>query len=352
MFSIRFNSMLRPLSHSNPRNRWEAANREYELGEVPTVRLQVFEDDTQSIISTNDSPDVPFRYSLNPYRGCAHGCAYCYARPSHEYLGFGSGTDFERKLVAKPHAAELLRAHFQKRSWQGDLLVMSGITDCYQPLEADLELTRGCLEVCVEHQNPVHIITKSALVERDIDVLTRLHACASVGVSVSVTFWDAEVARAIEPYAPAPRRRIETIRRLSEAGIPVLLHIAPLIPGLADRDVIRILEAARKAGARSAIYTPVRLPGSVKEVFETRLREAFPDRAEKVLARVREMRGGKLNESRFFDRMEAKGEYAASIDNMFRATVRRLGYEKFPEARMGTFRRPGAARQLDLFAKK
>lgn len=344
--------MLRPLSHSNPRNRWEAASREYDEGEVPRVALQVFEDDTQNVISTNDSPDVPFRYSLNPYRGCAHGCAYCYARPSHEYLGFGSGTDFERKLVAKPRAAELLRARFEKSSWQGELLVLSGITDCYQPLEAELGLTRACLEVCLDYANPVHIITKSALIERDLDLLARLHERASVGVSVSVTFWDAAVARAIEPYAPPPRRRIETIRRLSRAGIPVLLHIAPLVPGLADKDVITILEAAREAGAASAIYTTLRLPGSVKEVFESRLREAFPERAEKVLARVREMRGGKLNESRFFERMSAQGEYAASIDAMFKATLRRLGYGKFPESRGGTFRRPPRrGEQLDLFAK-
>ncbi|MFZ5894278.1 MAG: PA0069 family radical SAM protein [Myxococcota bacterium] len=344
--------MLRPLSQSNPRNRWESANREYDLGEAPRVGLTVYEDDTQSIITSNDSPDVAFRYSLNPYRGCAHGCAYCYARPSHEYLGFGSGTDFERKLVAKPRAAELLRARFEKPSWQGDLLVMSGITDCYQPLEAELELTRSCLEVCVEYRNPVHIITKSALIERDIEVLARLHEVASVGVSVSVTFWNAAVARAIEPYAPAPRRRVETIRRLTAAGLPVLLHIAPLVPGLADSDVIAILEAAHEAGARSAIYTPVRLPGSVAEVFETRLREAFPERAEKVLARIREMREGKLNEPRFHERMHAKGEYAASIDAMFQATLRRLGYQKFPESRQGTFKRPGQPEQLDLFARR
>ncbi|MGC4092209.1 MAG: PA0069 family radical SAM protein [Polyangiaceae bacterium] len=341
--------MLRALSQSNPRNRWEAANREYDLGERPRTALQVFEDDSRSVVASNDSPDVPFRYSLNPYRGCAHGCAYCYARPSHEYLGFGSGTDFERKLVAKPRAAELLRAHFEKPSWAGELLVLSGVTDCYQPLEAELELTRQCLEVCAEYRNPVHIITKSALIERDIELLTRLHERASVGVSVSVTFWDAAAARAIEPYAPAPRRRIETIRRLTAAGIPVLLHIAPLIPGLADRDVIPILEAAREAGARSAIYTQLRLPGSVAEVFEQRLREAFPERAEKVLSRIREMRGGRLNDSRFHERMRGEGEYAASVDAMFRATLRRLGYEKFREPRTGTFQRPSQAKQLDLF---
>ncbi len=341
--------MLRSLPQQNPRNRWEQLSRDYECGEAPRVSLQVFEDDSQSVISKNDSPDIPFRYSLNPYRGCAHGCAYCYARPSHEYLGFGSGTDFERKLVAKPRAPELLRAAFERRSWQGELLVMSGNTDCYQPLEAELELTRQCLEVCLEYANPVHIITKSALVERDIELLARLKERASVAVSVSVTFWDAAVARAIEPYAPSPRRRIETIRRLSSAGIPVVLHVAPLVPGLADRDVIPILEAARAAGAIAAVTIPLRLPGSVAEVFEQRLREHLPGSADKVLSRVREMRAGRLNDGRFFERFRAGGQYANALQSMFDATVNRLQFQGFPQPRPGTFRRPTDRGQLRLF---
>jgi DNA repair photolyase len=282
--------VVRRLSVENPGNRFERFRVEYEEG-APDAELQIYDDASQSILSENDSPDLGFRYSVNPYRGCLHGCAYCYARPSHEYLGFGSGTDFERRLLIKPHAPELLAATFERKSWRGDLLVFSGNTDCYQPIEARYELTRRCLAVCRDYRNPVHIITKGTLIERDLDLLTELHAVASVGVSVSVTFWDADVARAIEPYVPAPRRRIETIRRLSAAGLPVMVHVAPVIAGLSDRDMIPILEAAREAGARSAMMMPVRLPGSVAEVFEQRLREALPLRAERVLSRLREMHG-------------------------------------------------------------
>src|SRR5262245_31252924 len=290
--------MLVKLPLHNPERRW-GSTVEYDEGEAPELGLELYEDDTQDVISENKSPDLSFRYSVNPYRGCAHGCAYCYARPSHEYWGFGSGTDFERRLLIKPNAPELLAEAFEKKSWQGELLVFSGNTDCYQPIEARYELTRRCLEVCRDYQNPVHIITKSTLVERDIELLQELHAVASVGISVSVTFWDAEVARAIEPYAPTPQRRIETIRRLSAAGLPVIVHVAPVIVRLSDRDMIPILEAAREAGARAAMMMPVRLPGSVAEVFETRLRETLPLRAERVLSRLREMHGGKLNDPRF-----------------------------------------------------
>jgi DNA repair photolyase len=350
MFSICSESMLRPLLRENPRNRWERLRVEYELGEAPTHSLQVFQDETRSILTENDSPDISFRYSLNPYRGCAHGCAYCYARPSHEYLGFGAGSDFERKLVAKPAAAELLRQAFERPSWSGELIVMSGITDCYQPLEAELELTRRCLEVCVEYRNPVHIITKSALIERDLALLVQLGEVASLSVTVSVTFWDAATARALEPYAPPPRRRIETIRRLSAAGIPTSVNMAPLIPGLSDRDLIPILEAAREAGAVCAACIPLRLPGSVAELFEARLRAALPpESAEKVLTRVREMRGGKLNDPRFFQRFRGGGEYAATLERVFHATATRLGFGSFPVAKVGTFRRPTDRGQLRLF---
>jgi DNA repair photolyase len=337
------------LLRENPRNRWEQLRVEYELGEAPRHSLQIFEDQTRSILSENDSPDIGFRFSLNPYRGCAHGCAYCYARPSHEYLGFGAGSDFERKLVAKPAAAELLRQAFERPSWTGELIVMSGITDCYQPLEAELELTRRCLEVCVEYRNPVHLITKSALIERDLGLLVRLAEVASVGVTVSVTFWDAATARAMEPYAPPPRRRIETLRRLSAAGIPTSVNMAPLIPGLSDRDLIPILEAAREAGAVSAACIPLRLPGSVAELFESRLRSLLPQSADKVLARVREMRGGKLNDPRFFSRFRGNGEYAATLERVFHATAQRLGFGTLPETRPGTFRRPTDRGQLRLF---
>ena len=342
--------MLRRLPVANPIQRWERAYVEYDLGEAPEQSLQLYEDRSQSILAENKSPDLSFRYSINPYRGCAHGCAYCYARPSHEYLGFGSGTDFERKLVVKPSAPELLQRAFEKPSWQGELLAFSGNTDCYQPIEARLELTRRCLQVCRDYKNPVHLITKSALVERDIDLLLELHQCASVGVSVSVTFWDDEVSRAIEPYAPTPRRRIETIRRLSTAGLPVVVHVAPVVPGLSDRDMIPILKAAREAGASSAIMQMVRLPGSVAQVFEERLRETLPLRAESVLSRIRSVRAGKLNDPRFGSRHRGEGAYAEMLRQTFTATLHRLGYADFPEPRSGTFARPSMPpKQLTLF---
>ena len=326
----------------NPINGWQRAHVEYEPGEAPEQGLEVYEDNTQNILSQNDSPDLPFRFSVNPYRGCAHGCSYCYARPTHEYLGFGSGTDFERRIVVKPRAPELLRAVFEKPSWEGEQLVFSGVTDCYQPLEAKLELTRRCLEVCRDYRNPVHIITKGTLVERDIDLLVELGEHASASVSVSVTFWDADVARIIEPYVPPPRRRIETIRRLSAAGIPVIVHVAPVIVGLSDRDMLPILEAAREAGATSAMMMPVRLPGSVAEVFEQRLRAELPLRAERVLSHIREMRGGKLNDPGFFSRQRGQGKYVEALHQTFQATLRRLGYGSGPEPRAGTVRRPRA----------
>lgn len=342
--------MLRRLPLQNPKSRFERFEREYDAGERPSLGLELHDDQTRSILSENDSPDLPFRYGLNAYRGCAHGCAYCYARPSHEYLGWGSGADFERRLLVKRRAPELLRAAFDKPSWKGELVVISTNTDAYQPLEAELRLTRGCLEVCAEYGNPVHIITRSALVERDIDVLQRLNQRASVGVSVSVTFWDAEVARALEPYAPSPRRRIETIRRLTEAGIDVMVHAAPLIPGLSDGDLIPILESSREAGARAAMCSMVRLPGSLAQVFEERLRAALPLRAEKVLRRIREMRSGKLNDARFFARHRGAGEYAETLARVFEATAKRLGFTHFPAPRSDGFARPtDRGGQLRLF---
>lgn len=343
--------MLRPLVASNPHNRWQAAEVEYEPGETPKQALEIYADETASVLSENQSPDIPYRYSINPYRGCAHGCAYCYARPSHEYLGFGSGTDFERKLVVKRRAPELLEEAFERRSWAGDSITFSGNTDCYQPLEAELGLTLRCLEVCARYRNPVRIITKSTLIERDVELLQRLHREASVSVSISVTFWDNDVARAIEPYVPTPGRRIETIRRLSSAGIPVGVNVAPLIPGLSDRDLVPILEAARAAGAVDAMTQLLRLPGSTAEVFVERVREQLPLRADKIIKRVREMRDGKLNDPRFHARMTGQGTYAATLLSVYEATLRRLDFPGFPEPHHDTFRRPGRDAQLNLFER-
>jgi DNA repair photolyase len=276
----------------------------------------------------------------------------CYARPSHEYLGFGAGTDFETRIVVKPDAPELLREAFEKKSWKGDLVMFSGVTDCYQPLEASYRLTRGCLEVCAEYRNPVAIITKAPLIERDIDVLVELSKVTHVAVTVSVPFWDADHARAIEPFVATPQRRVKTIERLAEAGIEVGVNVAPIIPGLSDSDIPAVLEAARKAGATHAGMVLLRLPGSVKQVFEERVRAALPLRAEKILARVRETRGGKMYDSRYGLRQVGEGEYAEMITSFFVHAKRKAGYpednDKYEVDEPSTFKRPTKG-QLPLF---
>jgi DNA repair photolyase len=345
---------MRPVPLANPPNPWDSTSIDY-LGEPPSQAMQIYEDHSRSILAKNDSPDLGFTWSVNPYRGCLHACAYCYARPTHEYLSFGSGTDFDRKIVVKPKAPELLREAFEKRSWAGDLIMFSGNTDCYQPLEASYRLTRACLEICAEYQNPVHIITKAPLIERDIDVLTALNAYSSVGVSISIPFWNEQHARAIEPYVATPERRMKTVKRLHDAGIRVSVNVAPVIPGLSDEDIGSILEAARDAGAYSAAMIVLRLPGSVKQVFEERLRAAMPLRAERVLARTREVRSGNLNDPRFGTRQTGEGVYADSIAQLFERTARRLGLatgcSTGAEA-ASTFRRPSRGGQLDLFSRR
>jgi DNA repair photolyase len=275
----------------------------------------------------------------------------CYARPSHEYLGFGAGTDFDTRIVVKPRAPELLREAFDARSWKGDTIVFSGVTDCYQPFEASYRLTRGCLEVCAEYKNPCGIITKAPLIERDLDVLERLNRDARVSVTVSIPFWDETRARAIEPYVATPRRRVKTIERLAERGIPVGVNVAPIIPGLSDEDIAPILAAAREAGARWAGMTLLRLPGSVAAVFVKRVKDAMPLRADKILARIRETRGGKLYDPRWRTRQVGEGEYAQTIQSFFAMTKRRLGYPEAadePADSTTTFSRPNSSRRGQL----
>jgi len=282
-----------------------------------------------------------------------HGCAYCYARPTHNYLDLGAGTDFDRKIIVKFEAAKLLRRTFMKRSWQGELILFSGNTDCYQPLEASYELTRACLKTCLEFRNPVSIITKSALVERDVDILAELARECGCFVTISIPFINQENARKVEPFAPSPQRRIKAIRKLSEAGIPVGVNVAPIIPGLNDQDIPGILEAAREAGATRAAHIMVRLPGPVLEVFGQRIKKAFPYRWEKIMRRITEARNGEFNNHRFGDRMTGQGKYWQAIQQLFQQSCQRLGYESFnpvgqPEIK-SRFRRPGEAKQLSLF---
>src|SRR3569623_2463686 len=235
---------MRPVPIANPPIPWATCSVVYLEG-APEMKLEIYEDAARSILAKNDSPDVGFDYSVNPYRGCVHACAYCYARPGHEYLSFGAGTDFDRKIMVKMRAAELLREAVRKKSWKKELVVFSGGTDCYQPLEASYRLTRACLEVCADFGNPVGSITKAPLIERDLDVLQRLAGVTSVHVTVSVPFWDEEKARAVEPYVATPARRMRTVKRLADAGIPVGVNVAPIIPGLNDEEIPRVLPAAR-----------------------------------------------------------------------------------------------------------
>ncbi|HSA87347.1 MAG TPA: PA0069 family radical SAM protein [Nitrospira sp.] len=326
---------------SNPPNPFDSRHRDL-LEPAGTVELTLYADDSREILSRNDSPDLPFRWSVNPYRGCFHACAYCYARPSHEYWGFGAGTDFESKIVVKEDAPRLLRRAFEKPSWQGELIVFSGNTDCYQPLESEYGLTRACLEVCADYRNPVCIITKGALILRDLDVLVRLHGDASVVVYFSIPFSSEDVARKVEPHVPSIAKRLFAMKVLSDAGIPTGLSIAPVIPGLNEDDIPELLDRAYDAGARTATYSLLRLSGSLEKVFLERMSEAFPERLGKITNRLREIRGGALTESRFFKRQQGRGPYWKMIEQLFELAKRRAG---FPEDCMSptprTFRRPG-----------
>jgi DNA repair photolyase len=347
-------------STANPPNRFHDQVVSYDDGEAPPPsQVTVIDDHTRSILAHNDSPDLGFRWSVNPYRGCQHACAYCYARPSHEYLDLGAGTDFDTKIVVKRDSAALLREAFDKPSWQGELVMFSGVTDCYQPVERDLELTRRCLEVCLEYRNPVSVISKSALVERDIDVYLALAERARFGLSVSLAFSDNATARAIEPWAPSPDRRFKLIETLAAAGVPVGVMCAPIIPGVNDSQLVPVLERAAAGGAAWAGWVLLRLPGAVKQVFEDRIRTAMPLAADKILHRIRETRGGdKLYDPRFHTRGRGEGPYAEMIRTMFDATIARLGlghrgregslYDD--PAAPTTFRRPDKPTpQLSLF---
>lgn len=318
-----------PRPHDNPPNRFEEAHIEWE-GEAPPADLRVYEEQAKSALARNESPDVGFRWSVNPYRGCFHACAYCYARPTHPYLGLGAGTDFDRKIIVKVNIAECLERALRKSSWKREVIAFSGNTDCYQPLEAHYGLTRRCLEVCVRHSTPVAVITKGKLVRRDVDVLQELARRAGCRVSVSIPFADDEDARSIEPFASPPSKRFETLRILSDAGIDTAVAVAPIIPGLNDSQIPEILERARDAGAASAFKIMLRLPQEVRSIFGSRLTETFPLRAKKVMNAIRDVREGRDNDSRFGSRMVGRGARWAAIDQLFAMHCTRLGLEHEP----------------------
>src|SRR5947209_8261887 len=281
----------------NPANRFETLHIEEEPvdridEESRPIKTLFFRDSSQSIIARNNSPDVGFETSVNPYRGCEHGCIYCYARPTHEYLGFSAGTDFESRIMVKVDAPQLLERELSSRKWNPQVIAISGVTDPYQPVERRLEITRGCLQVLAKFRNPVGIITKNRLVTRDIDVLSELASHNAACVNISITSLDRKLQRILEPRTSPPQARLDAVAQLRAAGIPVGVMVAPIIPGINDHEVPAILAACGKAGAQSAAHVILRLPWSVAPIFERWLEEHFPDRKEKVLGRVRHMRGG------------------------------------------------------------
>jgi DNA repair photolyase len=338
---------------ANPGNRFESLRYEPDPDgppdETSAPATRLFRDASRSVIATNDSPDVGFSASINPYRGCEHGCVYCYARPTHEYLGFSAGLEFETKLMVKEDAPELLRQELSSARWQPQVLGVSGVTDPYQPIERKLRLTRRCLEVLAEFRNPLAVVTKNRLVTRDADLLGDLARDQAAAVFVSVTTLDEELQRKMEPRASHPQARLAAIRELTAAGVPVGVMVAPIIPGLNDHELPEILGAVAAAGARYAGMTLLRLPYGVADLFTSWLERHYPERKEKVLGRVRSIRGGRLNDGRFVSRMKGDGPISEAIRRLFRLGCRRAGLAPGgPELSTAHFRRPGA-QQASLF---
>ena len=321
-----------------------------ELADGRRVDTAVYEDHSRTVINRVDSPDLPFRWTINPYRGCEHGCIYCYARPTHETLGLGSGLDFESKIVAKFDAARLLRKELVRPKWAAEPIVLSGVTDPYQPLENRLLITRKLIEICAEARQPISIVTKSRLILRDLDLLTELARHNAVRVAVSVTTLDPDLAARMEPRASAPRDRLWTVQRLASAGIAVSVMAAPVIPAITDRELPRILKAAADAGARAANYILLHLPHANKQLFADWLRRHYPQRGEHVMTLLRQAGGGELYDARFGVRQRGRGPYADQLHQMFETYRRRLGLdEDLPAMSADHFRRPDASEQLPLF---
>jgi DNA repair photolyase len=347
-----------PLPHrgtpENPPNRFEPIilerDPDWDPREDPLPRTQFLRDASQTIISYNDSPDIAFDASVNPYRGCEHGCVYCYARPTHEYLGFSSGLDFETRIMVKLDAPELLRAELASPKWKPQVIALCGVTDAYQPVERRLRLTRGCLEVLAECRNPAAIVTKNRLVTRDLDLLTELAHHHAATVYLSLTTLDTDLRGLLEPRTSPPAARLAAMRELAAAGVPVGILAAPIIPGLNDHELPALLGAASKAGARFASYVVLRLPHALSHLFEQWLETHVPEKKERVLNRIRALRGGALTDSRFERRMEGQGVFAEQISHLFDVACRKHGLDQSaPGLSTASFERPELGGQLPLF---
>ncbi len=345
-------------AQANPKNRFEKFSLEnfkndeldyfVEAKDEIKIPTKFFIDESKSVIAKNDSYDVGFEYSFNPYRGCEHGCIYCYARPSHEFLGFSSGTDFESKIMIKKDAPKLLEAEFNKKNYKPDFIMFSGNTDCYQPVERKLKITREVLKICLKYRNPVSIITKNELVQRDIDILQEMAELNLVSVCLSITSLDRNLTRKMEPRTSSPERRLQTIEKIAAKNIPVGVNIAPVIPGLNDEEIPSILKEASRCGATYAGHVMLRLPYAVKDLFLQWLKKEFPDRESKIINKIKEMRDGKLNESEFSTRFSAKGELAETIHSLFELSCKkyRLNINR-TALRKDLFRR--VTNQLEMF---
>jgi DNA repair photolyase len=342
----------------NPPNQFERLHVEpfeEEWDDARAVKTEFLIDTSRSILANNDSPDLDFTYSINPYRGCEHGCVYCYARPSHEYLGFSVGVDFESKILVKPEAPALLEQTFQRKSWEPQVVAFSGNTDPYQPVERRLQLTRRCLEIFLKYRNPVQIVTKNFLVTRDLDILRELSLFNLVHVLISITSLDPELVRVMEPRTSVPLKRLEAVQVLADAHIPVGVNAAPMIPGLNDEELPSILQEVAARGGVSAAYTLVRLPGAVKDLFLDWLHRELPERESKIINRLREVRKGRLSDSRFGTRMLGEGKVAESIEDLFRLTCRKYHLNKRTVTLSAEhfLRTPGASKsskqQLEIF---
>jgi DNA repair photolyase len=337
-------------TEGNPRNRFErrslVTDDEAPLAAVPT---RILVDSSRSIISYNDSPDVGFEASVNPYRGCEHGCSYCYARPMHEYLGYSAGLDFETRIVVKQNAPELLREALSSGSWRPQPVALSGATDPYQPLERRLGLTRRCLEVFAEFGNPVIVVTKNHLVTRDLDLLVKMASLDLVSVNLSMNSLDLDLSRKLEPRTSTPEARLKAIHELSRAGIPVGVFVAPVIPGLTDHEIPQVLKAAARAGASYADFIMLRLPHGVQTLFQDWLTKHVPDRAGKVLHRIESVRDGRRNDATFGRRMRGSGPFAQQAESLFRLWAQKNGLApRGPVLSTDHFRR-APREQTDLF---